>query len=106
MTISKKDSCMGEPRPEGFPKQGQNLKDYRDIRSKILFTRGIIPKVQLAWVTSRSNLNQGHVKHRIYSTPHIWEVRGTPFNLNVKAYNKVVSWGTSLISIFFHENTG
>src|SRR3954467_13556957 len=39
-------------------------------------------------------------------TPHIWEVRGTPFNLNVEAYDKAISWGTSLISIFFHKNTG
>src|SRR4051812_46438554 len=96
---------MGEPRPEGFPKQGQNFKNYRGIQSKILLTRGIHPKIQSTWVTSRSNNNQGHVKHgrnQKDSTPwiilHILEIKGIPFNLHVEAYDKVISRGTPLMT--------
>src|SRR4051812_7123785 len=72
------------------------------MQSNILFTRGILPKVQSTWVTSRSNNNQGHVKHgnnsntkdrTLWITFHNLEIRGTPFNLNVEAYDKAISGG-------------
>src|SRR3954471_521721 len=103
---------MGEPRPEGSPKQGQNFNDYRGMQSKILLTRGIHLEVQSTRVTSRSNNNQGHVKHgrnlnqmdrKLWRALHILEIEDIPFNLNVEAYashlyDKAISRGTSLMA--------
>src|SRR3954471_22197806 len=85
------------------------------MQSNILFTRGSLPKIQSTWGTSQSNLKQGHVRHgknsnskdrTLWIVLHILEIKGAPFTLNIEAYDKAISWGTSFISIFFHENTG
>src|SRR3954466_5675175 len=85
------------------------------MQSNILSTRGILPKFQSTWGTSQSNLKQGHVRHgknsnskdrTLWITFHDLEIRGTPFNLNIEAYDKAIPCGTSFISIFLHENTG
>src|SRR4051812_21679742 len=77
------------------------------MQSNILLTRGILPKVQSTRGTPRSHDKQGHVKHGKNSnskertpwiTLHILGIKSIPFNLNVEAYDKVISRDISFMT--------